>query len=341
MFMQVLEKKRTIGCIEVLRLIAALGVMLSHVGYGTYYAKDFNASIGVNLFFCISAFLLMHNTQQATAGNIFIRRIIRLVPLYWLLTIFTFAASYFNDSFGQTSIPANQLIKSLFFIPYARDGFKELGVIRPIVGPAWTMNCDFWFLLICVISIKINRRFRGLLTALICILIRIISNFLPAELVIRNFMHRNVWLCYAAGIGVYYLWKLTKTSAQKPKWLPALGWGICLLLFVLLYFTPQTRWKTLSLCAAIVFIVLFACEHSPIPSIVSWFGFISYSFYLIHYYVIMILSVFLDFTKFSVATLLGTIAVTLISLLFAQISHYIIEKKLGSYLKAKLLGQLK
>ena len=335
--MQVLEKKRALGAIEVLRLIAALGVMLSHVGYGFYYAKSFNSSIGVNLFFCISAFLMMHNTQNALSKNLFIRRIIRLVPLYWLLTILTFLASYCVSSFGQARIPIDELVKSLFFIPYARDGFKQLDVVRPIIGPAWTMNHDFWFLVICVISIKISRRYRGLIAAAVCILVRVVSNFLPEDLAIQYFMHRNVWYCYAAGIGIHQLWLLTKKITPNWKMLPILGWGVCLLLLGLLYFTPQTFWKTLSLCAAIVFVVLFACEHSRVPGIVSWFGSISYSFYLIHYYVIMIFSVLFDFTKFSALTVVGTIAATLVSLLISQISYYILEKKLGSYLKRKLV----
>ena len=87
--MQVLKKSRALVSIEVLRLIAAFGVMLSHVGYGFYYAKSFNSAIGVNLFFCISAFLMMYNTENAQPKNMFIRRMIRLLPLYWLLTILT------------------------------------------------------------------------------------------------------------------------------------------------------------------------------------------------------------------------------------------------------------
>lgn len=336
--MQVLENKRTLGSIEFLRFIAAIGVMLSHIGYGFYYAKDFNSSIGVNLFFCISAFLMMYNTEHAQAKNIFIRRIIRLVPLYWLLTIFTFGASYFISNFGQANIPIDELAKSLLFIPYARDGFKDVNVVRPIIGPSWTLTYDFWFLVIGVLSVKINRRYRSCIAAMTCILIRVISEFLPKDLAIQYFMHRNVWLCYAAGIGIHQLWRMTRATAPKWKQLPVLGWIGCVILLVLLYFTPKSSWKTISLCAAILFIALYACEHAPAPGVVAWFGSISYSFYLTHYYVIMILGVLFDFTKFSAATLLGTIVVTLVSLLIAQISYYILERKLGSYLKQKLLG---
>lgn len=332
--MQFTKRKRSLESIEALRLIAALGVMLSHVGYGYYYAKGFSSSVGVNLFFCISAFLMMFTTEQSMPKHFVVKRIIRLAPLYWLLTILTFAASYFVSKFGQANISVDELIKSLLFLPYARDGLKDADVVRPIVGPAWTMNCDIWFMVIFAISAKLNYKNRGIIAASLCLLIRITGAFLPGKWAISDFMHRQVWINYAAGILVYYVWSFVRSIDPKGKTLWATA---VLLLTVLLYFMAKPAYITTFLCATILFVVLFAFQRTHMPRAVTWFGTISYSFYLVHYYVIMILSIVFDFTKFSHHTVIGTILALLISLVVAQLSYYIIERKFGDILRRKLL----
>lgn len=335
--MQLTERKRSLENIEALRLIAALGVMLSHIGYGYYYAKGFSASIGVNLFFCISAFLMMYNTEQSLPKHFVVKRIIRLTPLYWLLTILTFAASYFVSGFGQKNIGIDELIKSLLFLPYARDGLKDMDVIRPIVGPAWTMNNDFWFMLIFALSAKLSHKKRGLLTCSLCLIARICGEILPGDWAIARFMQRNIWFNYIAGICVYYLWTLTRNKATKLKSISALWFPVVSLLLVLLFFTAKPAWVVTLLCSVILFTVLFAFSQMHMPRVVTWFGTISYAFYLIHYYVIMILSYFFDFSKFTLSTVIGTIIVLLLSLVIAQLSYYIIERKFSESLKKILL----
>ena len=49
-------------------------------------------SNGVSLFFCISAFLMMYTTQKGVPEHYILKRLIRIVPLYWIMTVFTFAA---------------------------------------------------------------------------------------------------------------------------------------------------------------------------------------------------------------------------------------------------------
>ena len=336
--MKPLERKRSLECIEMLRVIAAFGVMLSHVGYGYYYAKSFDAAIGIHLFFCISAFLMMLNSEKAEPGAMFVRRVIRLIPLYWIMNIATFAASYVVSGFGQANIPIDQLVKSLLFLPYVRDGMKDVDVVRPIVGPAWTMNYDFWFLVLFVISTKISRKMRGLIACVACLAVYIGGRFLPGDWAVARFMQREIWLYYIAGIGVYALWRRLRNAEKAPK-RTASYLVLCAALLAVLYYTPAERhvWKILILSAAILFLTVFVFEKARVPAFVPWFGSVSYSFYLTHYYVVMILSVFFDFTEFTALTVLGTVLVIAASLVVAQISCYIVEQKFGGFLKKKLV----
>ena len=78
-----------IECISILRIIGALGVALYHMGFLNGYVKSLQG--GVSLFFTISGFLLMYTTQKKQKYFL-VKRFIRIVPLYWIMTIATFVA---------------------------------------------------------------------------------------------------------------------------------------------------------------------------------------------------------------------------------------------------------
>ena len=69
--------------IQVLRFIAAFSVMMVHLPVFEFGAW------GVDIFFVISGFIMMYITEYNNK-NFLIKRIIRIVPLYWLLTLAVF-----------------------------------------------------------------------------------------------------------------------------------------------------------------------------------------------------------------------------------------------------------
>ena len=77
--------------VQALRGVAVLFVVLSHVGFINFGA------FGVDLFFCISGFIMMYITQKST-DNFFYKRVIRIIPLYWAMTISTFILVSFKPS---------------------------------------------------------------------------------------------------------------------------------------------------------------------------------------------------------------------------------------------------
>lgn len=104
-----------IQTLQILRAIAALTVVLFHfreflfAEHPTLKACCAEGYLGVNLFFIISGFIMFHATQRNGNPWKFIgRRIIRIVPLYWL-ALFTF------QGLGSFSNPNAYL--SMFFIP--------------------------------------------------------------------------------------------------------------------------------------------------------------------------------------------------------------------------------
>lgn len=83
---------------------------------------------GVSLFFTISGFLLMYTTQKKQKYFL-VKRFIRIVPLYWIMTIATFVAMNVFPSMALGEAGVIELIKSIFFIPYLRPAMKSADVV--------------------------------------------------------------------------------------------------------------------------------------------------------------------------------------------------------------------
>ncbi len=153
--------------LQALRAIAAGMVVLEHARM-TYSAKvsavgesaltmldlgDF----GVRLFFCISGFIIFTSAAKLMPGffsavNFSVRRLIRIVPLYWCATLI-YAAKLALQGAPPTF---QELAYSLLFIPY----LDETGLMRPVLGAGWTLNFEMFFYAVLAISLFLDRRLR-------------------------------------------------------------------------------------------------------------------------------------------------------------------------------------
>ena len=79
--------------IQILRFLAAAGVLLYHGHYytGEWLAKtpltrlfDYRYSWGVELFFAISGFVVSHSLSRTPPGRFLVLRLIRIYPAFWL-----------------------------------------------------------------------------------------------------------------------------------------------------------------------------------------------------------------------------------------------------------------
>lgn len=313
--------------ISLLRAIATLGIMLYHIGYGQYYLKSFNLSAGIHVFFCISAFLIMYSTENRTAGVFLIRRLVRIIPLYALLTVATFVGAKFISALGQSDMTLGELISSLFLIPYAREGLNGGNVIRPIVGPAWTLYYEIWFAVLFAVSMKIKHKARGIISASVCVLAYGASLFIPANLAVLRLLRTGFTLDFAVGIILFYILKHffhIFSRVPRPVWAT-----LTVVMIPLFYLGPRNVYFLVLLSALILICSMSALQGKGLVRPVSLFSDISYSFYLIHYYVIIILGKLFDFTVLSAKSVLGVAAVFIVTFVCAAVSHVLIEKKLG------------
>ena len=105
-------------------------------------------TIGIDLFFVLSGFIMVYTAQklfgQKGAWKTFmLRRIIRIVPLYWFYTcVFGLIALLVPQILASIDLlTLSGFVKSLFFIPYENaDGY-----MKPFFDLGWTLNYEMFF----------------------------------------------------------------------------------------------------------------------------------------------------------------------------------------------------
>ena len=337
--------------IQALRGLAALFVVFQHVRFLNFGA------FGVDIFFCISGFMIMFTTETSTK-YFFRKRLIRILPLYYLMTVGTYMLLVlFPFMFQQTRQDPSYLLKSLLFIPFDIGG----GAIQPLVRIGWTINCEMLFYLLFFISFHISIRYRGLICgAFLTVLVGMVQIFAPAISSLQSplgsalspvllFYGDPVMLEFLFGILAYYLLRaLYRRHVVHPvSTCVSLVSCICIpVIFVLLaYFTPRVnvigfrRLPLWGLPALVLLILAFlAGLRLTMPRFLVLLGNLSYSLYLVHYYPVMFLdrAVF-DFSALSVTSVIGLVISIALSIALAYLSWILVEKKFTGWLRTVLL----
>lgn len=136
--------------IQYLRALAALMVVFHHsliqMPWLARYCQSSIGSHGVDLFFVISGFVMVLTThgKGVTRTEFMRRRIVRVVPLYWALTLFTVLCVLVAPGlFRTTSIEPWHVIQSLLFIPHLSPSFPN--EFWPVMVPGWTLIYEMFF----------------------------------------------------------------------------------------------------------------------------------------------------------------------------------------------------
>ncbi|MEI8622584.1 acyltransferase [Pseudoalteromonas sp. B129b] len=129
--------------IQYLRALAALMVLLTHTSFklennGSDLLSWFNiGGYGVDLFFIISGFIMCLTVQDKKINftTFMKQRVIRIIPLYWLMTSVALIIFFINPSLVNSSGGVTSIISSYLLIP---DGTKYL------VNNGWTLSYEFF-----------------------------------------------------------------------------------------------------------------------------------------------------------------------------------------------------
>jgi exopolysaccharide production protein ExoZ len=214
--------------IQILRGLAALAVVFYHAGYiipGTVYS-DF---LAVPIFFAISGFIMTHITRKS-ADAFLLHRVIRIVPLYWLMTaLYAALVVIVYPLFAKRSdnvVTAASFLSDLFFIPRL-DGSGE--VIYPVLSVGWTLNLEMWFYLLFAPALLMSRRFAP---AIVAGIVGAVWLFGPKLSSPFSFYAHNDVIFFSLGILTYYAARLP-IAQLSAGFLAALGGAIALIRFAM------------------------------------------------------------------------------------------------------------
>lgn len=143
---------RHLSNIQILRGVAAAMVVVYHIsneledrGFPTTFPEAGLGSAGVDIFFVVSGFIILHSAGSAfgtpRASRVFLaRRAARVVPLYWLVT--TLAAVTWLASHGTVSGWALRWFGASYaFLFYPRPDGGDF----PLYAQGWTLNFEMLF----------------------------------------------------------------------------------------------------------------------------------------------------------------------------------------------------
>lgn len=146
--------------IQCLRAAAAYMVVMYHARLltpiGDMMSFEFG-NAGVDIFFFISGFIINHvggRDDVGRPGAFLLKRAIRIVPLYWCLTIFIGLAGQMAPSLaGSGGRPdVGRILMSLFFVPY----YDDTGEMHPVLFMGWTLNYEVFFYLLFALALLLR-----------------------------------------------------------------------------------------------------------------------------------------------------------------------------------------
>jgi len=208
-----MSKAKRIDVVQALRALAATVVVLGH-GQGSANLAQlspsrvvtFQTGWGVDLFFLISGFIIVHASKALLLTDqprfqFFSRRVARVLPLYWGVTLFYVIITTAN---GGLHYSWQAIAASFLFFPY--DGIEAAnGLAFPIYNLGWTLNYEMFFYLVFALCLTLGqKRAAGaaIIVMLLLVMIGLVIDIQPTAL---RFWTQPILLEFCMGMGLALL----------------------------------------------------------------------------------------------------------------------------------------
>ncbi len=315
-----------IANIQVMRGMAALAVTLFHIA-GTQEKEGLNGwlfspfkewgSWGVDLFFIISGYVMAVSLSKGndTAAHFLLKRFIRIYPLYFVLTVLYCLISIVAPRlFTSFKLNPEWLLASLSFT----SGYAGFG--EPILGQGWTLEFEALFYLSIGIAVVLRQNHR-------------LEYFTLAVLLgLCLFGVNSIILEFGFGMMASRFKNVFHNLLSVRFFLIAFGIASLVLhRFIEIEFVP--RFLLFGIPCTSIFLGFLLI--SPIKNrFFLYLGEISYSIYLVQFFVIPVFFKFLksDFNSELYGDIRGVLAILTI-LLSSHLTYTYIELKSAKFLK--------
>lgn len=281
--------------IQAMRALAAGWVAFAHLAWG--FADNIGGGLGllrahplvseaaVALFFVVSGYVMVISSRGlfgASRGAVtfWLRRIIRIMPPYWIAT--AFLVLVFVGLLGR-NVDGSELAQSAFLIPYwPAEGFKPI----PLLWPGWTLFYEMAFYALFGLCLILPRTRALWAVCGILIAVAAIGAVVTPENAVIFTLTRSIIMIFIVGIALA-AWR--EKGGAAPAWLRwSTGLAAIPVLLVLIQFEAPLGIGSIYTfyCGIPAGLLGFALLSGPLtvpaPRLVTALGNMSYALYLLH-----------------------------------------------------------
>jgi exopolysaccharide production protein ExoZ len=318
--------------IQYLRGFAALAVLIFHDCEHNHF--DFRVgNAGVDVFFIISGFVMWFTTcgRAVTFAQFMRKRLVRLVPLYWVATLAIVAVIAVKPQFFPvTGLP--EIIKSLLFIPY----MSSYGHAWPVIMQGWTLNIEMLFYVVFACALAAGPTLRLYIsTAVLCGAAIAGIVFEPKNVIIATWTS-SYFFEFTAGLWLGFAYTQAYVRQTKLGWLLMIvAVGAYLGIEMLKLSVDNVRVVTLGLPSLLLVLgTLMVTQNAPKIASLAFLGDASYSIYLWHGLAQLVIAALGVHVGLQVGALAAVI-VAVLSLGISLLAYICIERPLTEFFKRK------
>lgn len=278
-----------------LRGLAAIAVALFH------WLLSFAGFLAVDFFLVLSGFILAHrylySDQPTGTGRFVLSRIARLYPMH-LFGLLSYAIVYTLLAGSIPRYPDGTLFTFVQQLTMTHNiGLNPHGQTWNV--QSWSISVEFWLNLAFFCWIRRSTSSLGLLMMSIAGLVIIHGLTGSIDTTYQNYFQvinsglLRGWSSFVLGVLAYRGWLWAREQDWQP-WAITLGECIAVLCVLALFFGRGESMKPMQIFAPLVFaplVTIFALEQGLLARLSTrcqWLGTISYSIYLNHLVVLML-----------------------------------------------------
>jgi peptidoglycan/LPS O-acetylase OafA/YrhL len=291
-----------------MRGIAALAVMFHHFTQHTSSTIFPNAGLAVDLFFCLSGFVIAFSYQDRlltgmTLSEFAKKRLIRLYPMFLVGVVIGAIALFWKIADGKTNYSYLHGIKAIalntFYLPHFADLYVQIGnnriygAIFPSNDPAWSLFFELVINIVFAVMVIALIRLRTLFAlvvsgALVLTAYVELTGSSPPGWGSSNFIggFPRVFFGFASGVLIHTILGPIKLRIAAASPLIVVMITICMFIVPVPKSWLRTYWL-LNTLVTISFLVALGAIANPqgkrAKEVFDYLGWISYPIYCIHF----------------------------------------------------------
>jgi exopolysaccharide production protein ExoZ len=301
--------------------------------------------LGVTTFFVISGFIMITISYDdfgsfSKSARFARRRLIRIVPTYWIATFVAFAL--YQSAALSRNPSVIELVKSLAFVPYPTGPGLDM---HPVLGQGWTLNYEMFFYALFAIALILPRRI-GLIGVFLALfvavaggsLVKPLSDSMPAQ-TIFTFFSDPIILLFSAGmaIGVLKQHLGGRFVLRYSFWIAVALLGVQILVNIVFRIPSRLPFPEILSIWTVGALAVAACAFAAPASggrfeaIAEALGDASYSTYLFHIFLVVALKMVFPIT--TVTAVFFVVGTLLLSNLFGLVFYWTVERPIRALLQ--------